>query len=195
MGWSYEAQGFSRTLIEPQGNGVEVGLGEAREVCSSGEVLPQQAVGILITAALPRTAWIAEVDLHLGGNGEALMISHLLSTIPGQRASQLPRQFADVFGERGCHSRRILAWKLDEHRKAGVALDECRDVRVVRSGEKVSFPMAWHGAILGLGWPLADRDHIEDLSPSTLVLPPLAWRICRAVRKYAVNSFFSTPRV
>src|SRR5687767_15419575 len=30
--------------------------------------------------------------------------------------------------------------------------------------------MAWHSAILGLGGPLADRDHIEDLSLSTLGL-------------------------
>jgi hypothetical protein len=41
-------------------------------------------------------------------------------------------------------------------------------VRVVRSGKKVSFPMPRHSAILNLGGPLADGDHIEDLSLSTL---------------------------
>ncbi len=49
-----------------------------------------------------------------------------------------------------------------------MALDERRDVRVVRSGEKVSFPVAWHGAILGLSRPLADGDRIDDLSQSAL---------------------------
>ena len=53
---------------------------------------------------------------------------------------------------------------LHEHREAAVALDEGDDVRVVRSGEQITFPMAWDGAILGLGGSLADRDHIEDLS-------------------------------
>jgi acetamidase/formamidase len=42
-----------------------------------------------------------------------------------------------------------------------MALDERRDVRVVRSGEKVSFPVAWHGAVLDLGRPLADGDGRE----------------------------------
>ena len=56
----------------------------------------------------------------------------------------------------------------DEHREAGIALDEGGDVRVVRSGKKVSFPMPRHGAILNLGGPLADEDHIEDMPLSTL---------------------------
>ena len=41
-------------------------------------------------------------------------------------------------------------------------------MRVVRSGKKVSFPMPRHSAILNLGGPLADRDHIEDMPLSTL---------------------------
>jgi hypothetical protein len=32
-----------------------------------------------------------------------------------------------------------------------MALDERRDVRVVRPGEKISFPVTWHGAVLSLG--------------------------------------------
>jgi hypothetical protein len=56
-----------------------------------------------------------------------------------------------VFTERGYYGLRVLARDLEKHRKASMALDERRDVRVVRSGEKVSFPVAWHGALLGLG--------------------------------------------
>jgi acetamidase/formamidase len=36
-------------------------------------------------------------------------------------------------------------------RQAGMALDERGDVRVVRPGEKISFPVTWHGAVLSLG--------------------------------------------
>ena len=73
---------------------VQVRLREAREICSPREILAQQAVGVLVAAALPRTAWIAEIDLHVGGDGEVLVVSHLLAAIPGQGAAQLLRQFA-----------------------------------------------------------------------------------------------------
>jgi hypothetical protein len=37
-----------------------------------------------------------------------------------------------VLGKRSNHSRRVLAGDLDEHREAGIALDEGGDVRVQR---------------------------------------------------------------
>jgi hypothetical protein len=46
-----------------------------------------------------------------------------------------------VLGKCGQHRRRIAAGHLEQHHKAGGALDECRDVRIVRSGIMVSFPM------------------------------------------------------
>jgi hypothetical protein len=66
---------------------------------------------------------------------------HLFALIPGQGVSQLVRQLADVLGKRSNNSRGVLAGDPDEHREAGIALDESGDVRVVRSGKKVSFPM------------------------------------------------------
>src|SRR5262249_39041185 len=105
------------------------------------EILSQQAVGVLVAAALPRTAWIAEIDLHVGGDGEVLVVSHLLASIPGQGAAP------------------------------GTA----------RSSAS------------------AGRSRMEAASticPSPLlVVPPLAWRICRVVRRCAISAFFSTPRV
>jgi hypothetical protein len=65
IGRAVKAQGLSRALIEPQRYPVQVGLRETREICSPREILPQQAVGVLVAAALPRTAWITEVDLHV----------------------------------------------------------------------------------------------------------------------------------
>ena len=35
-------------------------------------------------------------------------------------------------------------------------------------GEKISFPVTWHGAVLSLGWPFADGDSIDDLSQPAL---------------------------
>ena len=73
IGRGFETQGLSRTLIEPQGDRVQVVLREAREIGSSWEILSQQAVGVLVAAALPGAAWIAEINLHLGGNREAFV--------------------------------------------------------------------------------------------------------------------------
>jgi hypothetical protein len=52
--------------------------------------------------------------------------------------------------------------------KPAVALDECGDVRIVRSGKKVSFPVARNGAVLSFSGSLADGDHIEYVSLSIL---------------------------
>src|SRR6266446_9641250 len=87
IGRGFEGQGLSRALIEPQSNGIEVGLGEVREIGSSREVLSQQAVGVLVAATLPWTARITEVNLHVGGNREAFVARHLLALVPRQGAS------------------------------------------------------------------------------------------------------------
>ena len=60
IGGGFKAQGLSRTLIEPQGDPAQVRPRETRKLCSPREILSQQAVGVLATAALPRTAGIAE---------------------------------------------------------------------------------------------------------------------------------------
>src|SRR5262249_41090341 len=114
---AFEAQGLSRALIEPQRNPVQVRLREAREICSPREILSQPAVGVLVAAALPRSAWIAKIDLHVGGDGEVLVVSHLLASIPGQGAAQLLGQFAHVFTERGYYARRVLARDFEKHHK------------------------------------------------------------------------------
>src|SRR5262249_61894195 len=66
-------------------------------------------VGLLCGRAVQRCAWIADIALHVGGDGEVLVGSHLLASIPGQGAAQLLGQFAHVFTERGYYARRVLA--------------------------------------------------------------------------------------
>ena len=79
-----------------------------------------------------------------------------------------------MLGKGSNNSPCVLAGDLGEHREAGIPFDQSGDVRVVRSGKKISFPMSRHGAILNLGWPLADGDHIEDAPLSTL---RVAWAL------------------
>ena len=61
-----------------------------REIHSFREVLPKQAVGVLVGAALPRTLWITEVDLDVRVQGEAFVISHFFASIPGERLVKFP---------------------------------------------------------------------------------------------------------
>src|SRR5688572_3009690 len=67
-------EGLSRPAIEPRRDRIELRRRQAAEVHALGEVLAQQAVGILVTAALPRAMRVAEVDLHPGVDGEALVL-------------------------------------------------------------------------------------------------------------------------
>lgn len=66
-----------------------MGLAEGREIDALGQVLAEQAVGILVGSALPRALGIAEVDLGIGGKGEASMIGEFLAPVPGQRAAEI----------------------------------------------------------------------------------------------------------
>jgi NADPH-dependent 2,4-dienoyl-CoA reductase/sulfur reductase-like enzyme len=63
IGGCFEVQCFSGSLIEAQGNGVELSLRDICQVSVSREVLPEKTVGIFVATALPRATRIAEVNL------------------------------------------------------------------------------------------------------------------------------------
>lgn len=58
--WRLVHQGFSWSLVELSGDGAELGLAEGREIDAVGQVLAQQAVGVFVGTALPRTLGIAD---------------------------------------------------------------------------------------------------------------------------------------
>src|SRR5512145_3571830 len=80
----FKPQGFPGALVQSQRDLVQVRLRVTGEIGSFWEVLTQKAVGVFIAAALPRAARIAEVDLHIGGDREVLVVGHLLAPIPSQ---------------------------------------------------------------------------------------------------------------
>jgi hypothetical protein len=82
---SFKAQRFSGTLIEAQRDLVQVELTVTGQVGFLRQVLAQQPIGVFVAAALPRTLRITEVDFHIRGDGEALVLGHLQPAIPGQR--------------------------------------------------------------------------------------------------------------
>src|SRR5712664_2709597 len=69
------------------------------EIGSLWEVLAQQAVGILVGAALPGTVRVAEVDLQPSADPQVRMLRHLCPLIPvlehARWRSLRPRQTID----------------------------------------------------------------------------------------------------
>ena len=64
---------------------------DVREIHPLREVLPQEAVGILIRTTLPRASWITKVHFDIGVQAEALVVGHLFAAVPGQRFVEFPR--------------------------------------------------------------------------------------------------------
>ena len=65
ISWRFVFQGFPRSLIQLSGHSIQLSLGVNRQIGSFWEVLPQQAIGVFIRAALPRAFGIAEVNLNI----------------------------------------------------------------------------------------------------------------------------------
>ena len=64
-----------------------------RQVGALWKVLSQQAIGVLVRAALPRALRIAEIDVDFGRQRKSTMIRKFLAAVPGQRFIELARQF------------------------------------------------------------------------------------------------------
>lgn len=62
-------------VVELTRDGVEIGLTVAPQIGALGQILSQQAVGVLVRAALPRALAITEEDRDIGGQREPSMIS------------------------------------------------------------------------------------------------------------------------
>src|SRR6266545_4977261 len=81
------AEGLAWTAVECERDGGELVGAVSAEVGAPGEVLAQQAVGVLVAAALPGAVRVAEVDLDAGVDPQLCVLGHLRALIPGQRSS------------------------------------------------------------------------------------------------------------
>jgi hypothetical protein len=60
-------------VVEVVGDGLELGGGMDGQVGALGEVLAEQAVDVLVAAALPGGMGVGEVDADAGGGGDGLV--------------------------------------------------------------------------------------------------------------------------
>src|SRR5690349_16021291 len=87
----FEPQGLAWPLVELTCHFIQMSLRILRQVGSLRKVLSQQAIGVLIRTALPRTLRIAEVNIDVGRQRKSPMIGKLLAAVPGQRFIELSR--------------------------------------------------------------------------------------------------------
>jgi len=131
-------------------------------------ILPEQPVGVLVEATLPRRVRVAEVDGQTGADGELGVASHLLALIPGHAVAQELRQRLHFPRQQRGHALgAAVVGNLDEHGESAGPFDEGGDLRFAAlADDQISLPETGHRTIVGLGGPLADVDHVWDLSPA-----------------------------
>src|SRR6185437_10528865 len=78
------AEPLAGAVVELVGDVLELGGGPDAEVGALGEVLAEQAVDVLVAAALPGGVRVGEVDADAGGLGDALVAGEFLAAVPGQ---------------------------------------------------------------------------------------------------------------
>ena len=139
--WGFVFQGLTWPFVELTRDFVQMGLRVPRQVGSFRKVLPQQAIGVFIGTTLPRTLRITEVDVDVGRECKASMIRQFLASVPGQGLIQLPWQLLCLLDEGGDDRLGVLTCHLGQHHVPRMALDQGRDVGVVRPGQEIALPM------------------------------------------------------
>jgi hypothetical protein len=79
----WKPRGLSRAAIELSGDRVQRRLVGPTQVAVLGQVLAEQAVGVLVGAALPGAARVTEEDLDAGVDREPRVLGHLPALVPG----------------------------------------------------------------------------------------------------------------
>ena len=75
-------------MVERVFDSGEIGAAVSAQVGAFREVLPQKPVRVLVGAALPGTAGVAEVDRGTGGGSDVEMAGHFGALVPGDRLQQ-----------------------------------------------------------------------------------------------------------
>jgi len=156
---------FPRARVQPMGAGIQFTLGVARQVRALGQVLAQQAIRILVGAALPGAVRSSKEDLDREPLGQAFVLGPLVASIIRQGFPQQGGHRAEFFGKARSGTRGIGPGHLGQDDQACGPLHQSPDGRPIASAlEQVTLPVARHRAGSHLGGPLSDRRHIGNLA-------------------------------
>ena len=129
-----------------------------------GEVLADQAVGVLVRAELPGCAGVTEVHGDARVGGELLLACHLDPAVPSDRLSKWSGEFVHSGGQ--CAYDALAAGtigKVQQDDVAGEVLDERADVRTPAFAHRqVAIPVADRLSQRDLGRSELDGNHVLD---------------------------------
>lgn len=83
------AEGLPGPDIQGPGDVVELVLGVDAQVRALGQILPEQAIRVLVDAALPGAVRVGELDRHARVPAELLVRRHLPALVVGQAPRHL----------------------------------------------------------------------------------------------------------
>ncbi len=160
-----EVESLTWTHIQLQCHGIQFLLAVSRQVRALGQILADQAIDILIAAALPGAVRVAEVDRHAGLLGDFSMPRHLPPLFVGHALAHSQRHAierrAEALHRRG--RRRVV--HLDQHQVAAGALHQGADRRGVGLAlNQVTFPMPRRQPVFDLRRAYVDADHLGNLT-------------------------------
>ena len=98
LGRSLPSERLAGAAVERSGDGLEIADTVPAQVGALREVLAQQAIRVLVRAALPWAVRVAEVDRYSAIDAQLSMLRQLGALIPGERSAELLRED----GDRGC---------------------------------------------------------------------------------------------
>ena len=169
--WSAEAETAAWAVIEAGGDGVAVRLGEMAERRALGEILADEAVGVLVGAAFPGLMGSGEVDGSMERLLERLVAVELDSIVRGDGADGM-RFVGEEFDQLGVGVDDGGAGERGEAEKAALALDGGDDAGLALAMNGVGLPVAEAGTRGDHGWSIGD--HAFTREPATAVLAGVA---------------------
>ena len=124
LSWGLSVQDDAGSAVEAVLDGLDLGVGDGGEAGALGEVVADQAVGVLVGGALPGAVGVGEVDRDVGGGGEDGVLGHLAALVPGDRGSHGPGQVSDHGLQGGGDGLGVVAGAqaVYEHEAAGAPL-------------------------------------------------------------------------
>jgi hypothetical protein len=164
--------------VEPRRKRVQLSLGVAGQAGSFGQVLTQQAMGMLIAPTLPEAVRIGKENLDGQTVRQPLMFHHLFAPIVGQRVPQRSRDTSELPGEvRTGGLRAVHAGQQTQPRRP---FHQSAHSRAIASTfQYVAFPLARPGPGGNLGGSFGARGHSGNLAPAVSASRPWATGLAR----------------
>ena len=164
----FEPQSFPGSVVEPILNHGNLFIGHCGQGTLLGHILPHQTIEVFVGTALPtgkgpcKVAHALQCGIDLGVFGKLLAVVICQCFDPaGQRLQPPDDGITDQL--------RRLVGHFGQHHIAALALDHAdHSLLVARTNDGVTLPMAHLATLFDMGWPLAQRPPVGDLSTPLL---------------------------